>query len=255
MYTGIDEEDWWLVSAAQRTARKRVYPQIAALARELQQTLEPDGIGWGTSEDKVEHYHSFSLNLPASWARSYLQLPLWPADFATQGRGRSWWATFQVLFDFLNAEVTIGYLTRPQTVTEAKQAWIPAASEMLDAIRDLPGDWVLSTSHGNYASLERTKHPREWSDAELVESLSKPACHLVVERRLQLPQFTGGAQAREMVLSTVEAIRSRPVWLPAQARQTPAPASGNAEVADDDALAAIETDAAEDAATPVIDDL
>ena len=81
--------------------------------------------------------------------------------------------------------MTIGYLTRPQTVTEAKQAWIPAASEMLDAIRDLPGDWVLSTSHGNYASLERTKHPREWSDAELVESLSKPACHLVVERRLQ----------------------------------------------------------------------
>ena len=75
VYTGIDEEDWWLVSAAQRTARKRVYPQIAALARELQQTLEPDGIGWGTSEDKVEHYHSFSLNLPASWARSYLQRP------------------------------------------------------------------------------------------------------------------------------------------------------------------------------------
>jgi hypothetical protein len=90
VYTGIEEEDWWLVSAAQRTARKRVYPQIAALARELQQTLEPDGIRWGTSEDMVVHYHSFQLSQPASWARSYLQLPLWPAHsppMAAVGRG------------------------------------------------------------------------------------------------------------------------------------------------------------------------
>lgn len=256
VYTGIEEEDWWLVSAAQRAARKRVYPQIAALARELQDILEPDGIRWGTSEDKVVHYHSFSLSHPASWARSYLQLPLWPADFATQGRGRSWWATFHVLFDFLNAQVSVGYLTRPETVTQAKQAWAPAAADLIAAVSDLAEDWVLTSSHGNYASLERSKHPRTWAEAELVESLSKPGCHLVLERRLQLPQFTGGSQAREMLVETVEVIRAQPVWLPEASRLAPPPtagSNGDAPIADDKALEATETDAAEDASAGAVE--
>jgi hypothetical protein len=104
--------------------------------------------------------------------------------------------------------------------------------------------------------VELSKHPSEWAEDELIASLSKPGCHLMVERRLLLPQFIGGAQAREMLLECVDAIRDRPAWLPEQARRTPSPDQlpVEAPVADDQALAAAETDAAESAATEVVDE-
>ncbi len=254
VYTGIEEEDWWLVSAAQIVARKRVYPQIAALARELQETLVPDGLRWGVSEDKVVHYHSFSLNAPASWARSYLQLPLWPTDFATQGRGKSWWATFHVLFDFLNAEVSIGYLTRPQNVTDSKHAWIPVAGKLLSSIQDLPDEWVLSSSHGNYAEVKISRHPRHWMQAELEAELAVPFCELVIERRLTLHEFTGGQQARELILEAVAIVRQRADLLPAPARKADSAVhTSEGEVADDGALSTAETEAAEASAERSLD--
>lgn len=214
VYTGIDEEDWWLVCAAQKVARKRLYPQITALARELQQTMVEDGARWGTSEDRVIHYHSMGLNNPASWARSYLQLPLWAVDLPDSGRGPRWWATFHVLFDFLNGDISIGYLTRANTVAQARNSWTPRIPEVLEATRGLESDWLLTTTSGNYAVVTGSHHPSSWAAAELAEHMSKPGFHLALERRLPLQQFTGGQQARQMLLETMKVVREHRVLLP-----------------------------------------
>lgn len=242
VYKGIENEDWWAVCAAQRIARKRVYPEIAALGRQLQESLHPDGVGWGVSEDKVVHYHSFALSSPASWARSYLQLPLWPDSWPKYDRGR-WWATFQILFDFLNAEVTVGYLTRPRNVADARATWVPAAAALLKAARTLPEDYQLTTTHGNYARVTDSQQPSMWTEAALTEQLTRPACHLVLERRLDLQDFGGAAHARALILETVAAIKERPIWVTTPSGQAlaSAPTEAAAQVSDDGVLAEVES--------------
>ncbi|MDN7121465.1 hypothetical protein INN71_08685 [Nocardioides sp. ChNu-153] len=248
VYTGIELEDWWLVSAAQRTARERVYPQVAALARELQQSLEPDGVRWGVREDKIVHHHSTSLGLPASWARSYLQLPFWPRDFPVKGRGTSWWATFHVLLDFLQGDISVGYLTRPQTVTAARTDWAALVPQLLRATHSLDASWRITTSHGNLAVPDQSTHPGEWREEELRASIARPASHIVLERRVALPDLTSGELGRRMILETIRMVRDNPVWLPpGSGGLLPDPAPEDLPVADDEALQAAESEAVEDA--------
>jgi hypothetical protein len=242
VYTGIDEADWWTVCAAQRVASARVYPQIAALARQLQENLEPDGIRWGVSEDRILTYGSLGVGSPASWARSYIQLPFWPKTWPTAGRGNKWWATLQVLFDFLNAVVSIGYLTRPGYQTEAKSKWVPAATQLLGATASLDDAYVLTVTYGDYARVEESKHPSQWTVEEFANQLARPGCHLVVERRLSLDRFTGASQARDLLLETVEAVEKRPSLLVLPSGSAPGSGvSSTGEIADDAALETTET--------------
>ena len=135
MFKGFRDEDYWIVSAAQRVAAERVYPAIATFAKQLNERVPEVGLRWGPSEQGVVNYHSTSLQYPHEWARSYIQLPYWAKDWPER---RGFWATLHVLFDFLDSSVAIGYLQKVPSVAMARKRWLPTVEELTAAIVSLP---------------------------------------------------------------------------------------------------------------------
>lgn len=212
VFEGIPEEDYWLVASAQRVARKRLYPAISTLGRELRTSLAAHGVGWGVSEDKVVHYHSMSMSYPGSWARSYLQLPFWPNGWPKDRRGK-WWATFYCTFDFLHGDVAVGYMIRPESQSVARTAWEPKLAELTQILTRLPKPYLVTVNHGNYARVTEQRPAAEATVPALRNHLLTRNFHLCVERRLAISAITSAAQVHDMILEDVDLVRRNPLLL------------------------------------------
>lgn len=105
VFTGFQMEDYWLVTAAQRVASGRLYPQIRTFFDELTAVLADDGIDWSQPSYKGMWLGgaSTSVSKPSDWTRSYAGAPYWPKAWPKRGNAKSAInLALYAIFDFLN---------------------------------------------------------------------------------------------------------------------------------------------------------
>lgn len=207
VFEGFRDEDYWIVSAAQRVAAERVYPAIATFAKQLNERVGEVGLRWGPNDQGVVQYSSLSLQAPWQWARSYIQLPYWAMDWPER---RGFWASLYVLFDFINSSIAIGYLQKVPSVATARKRWLPKAQEIASAVRSLPTDYQVAFSSSNYA-YDRVSMPAADLSADVVtEEVQRREATLRLERRLAARELQDVEQAVALLSETKRRIDERP---------------------------------------------
>jgi hypothetical protein len=207
VFEGIRDEDYWIVSAAQRVAAERVYPAIATFAKQLNEKAGEVGLRWGPNDQGVVQYQSLSLQYPWDWARSYIQLPYWANDWPQR---KGFWASLYVLFDFIDSSIAIGYLQKVPSVATAKIRWLPNAEEIASAVRSLPSGYQAAFSNSNYAYNRVSMPSTELTADVVVEQIQRPAANLRMERRLTVRELQDVDQAVTLLSETKRLIDERP---------------------------------------------
>ena len=239
VFEGFRDEDYWIVSAAQRVAAERVYPAIATFAKQLNEKVGEVGLRWGPNDQGVVQYQSLSLQYPWAWARSYIQLPYWANAWPPR---RGFWASLYVLFDFVDSSIAIGYLQKVPSVATAKIRWLPEAEEIASAVRSLPSGYQAAFSDSNYAYNRVSMLSTELTADVVREQVHRPATNLRLERRLTVRELQDVEQAVTLLAETKRLIDERPVLF---AVLLPSPS--------DTALDIAPTDPAEDVADPDVE--
>jgi hypothetical protein len=207
VFEGFREEDYWIVSAAQRVAAERVYPAIATFAHQLNGQVGEVGLRWGPNDKGVLNYHSMSLQQPEQWARSYIQLPYWAENWP---RRQGFWATLYVIFDFLDGSVAIGYLQKVPSVAAGRQRWLPAVEAIASAVQSLPEPYQVAFSDYNYAR-SRVLIPAADLTADVVrDQVQRQGANLRLEQRLAARDLQDVGQAAKILAQTKTLIDERP---------------------------------------------
>ncbi len=202
VFNGFRAEDYWLISAAQRVAGDRVYPQLRTFVEDLAAVLDGDDVGWSQPS-----YRSMWLPLgaaiskPTDWTRGWVGVQFWPRTWPErQGRGSG--LALYVLFDFLNPALEVGLSIPGPGVAVAQSAWPDHLGKFVAALHQLPPGYEVVVDSGDVA---RPAHDRdaatvdeEWFSGTM-SSLTTNA-HLRLRRRVDPLQATV-QQARELVLA------------------------------------------------------
>ena len=191
VFTGFKPEDYWLVSAAQRVAGERVYPQIRDFIEDLANSVKVDGIGWSQPT-----YRSMWLPLGASsakpldWTRSWLGVQLWPDTWPKRtGRAGANVALY-VLFDFVDPAVEVGLSIPGPNVATAQSQWATRLPDMLAAAaRTLPDAYAVVRDTGDLArpplpngAVSLPEADSAWAAAAIATMVG--TAHLRLRRRL-----------------------------------------------------------------------
>ena len=112
MFTGFPMEDYWLLTAAQRVAADRLYPQIRTFFDELTAVRgADDGVHWSQPGYKGMWLGgpSTAVSKPADWTRSFVGAPYWPAVWPPRGPAKcAVNLALYAIFDFLNPALEVG---------------------------------------------------------------------------------------------------------------------------------------------------
>ena len=187
MFTGFQPEDYWLVTAAQRVAAQRLYPEIRTFFEDLGAVLAEDGIkrsqpGW----DAVWLGVGTSIAKPVDWTRSFIGRQFWPTAWPTRAPGRLGAnLSLYVLFDFMNPGFECGLSIPGPGVAAAQQTWMEQLPMVATGISALGNGFDVVVDVGDVARPTRIRTPPEvdagWLQGSLA-SLTNPA-HLQLRCR------------------------------------------------------------------------
>lgn len=194
VFTGFQMEDYWLITAAQRVAAGRLYPQIRTFFDELTGALAADGIDWSQPSYKGMWLGgvSTSVNKPSDWTRSYAGAPYWPETWPKRGTAKSAAnLALYAIFDFLNPAMEVGLSIPGPGAAAAQQQWAPHLSDLASELSALDRyDLVLDT--GDFArsarSIAAADVTPEWLASACAAMVS--AAHLRLRLRLDVETMT-----------------------------------------------------------------
>lgn len=216
VFTGFQMEDYWLITAAQRVASGRLYPQIRTFFDELTVALAADGIDWSQPSYKAMWLGgaSTAVNKPSDWTRSYAGAPYWPKAWPKRGTAKSAAnLALYAIFDFLNPAVEIGLSIPGPGAAAAQQQWAPHLNDLASELSALSRyELVLDT--GDFArsarSIAAADVTQEWLASACAAMVG--AAHLRIRRRLDVETVTV-QQAREAMAEIQDACQAVPaLW-------------------------------------------
>jgi hypothetical protein len=197
VFSGFQMEDYWLVTAAQRMASGRVYPQIRTFFDELTVALAADGVDWSQPAYKGMWLGgvSTSVSRPSDWTRSYAGATYGQTHGLNGGlRKRHSILPCMQYSTSLNPAVEIGLSIRGPGAAAAQQQWAPYLN---DLERDLSvlDRYELVLDAGDFArsarSVAAVDVTMEWLAS--VCSAMVGAAHLRLRRRLEIETVTVAA--------------------------------------------------------------
>ncbi|KGH48639.1 hypothetical protein IN07_01385 [Modestobacter caceresii] len=135
VFTGFQAEDYWLISAAQRVAGDRVYPQVRTFVEDLAAVLDSDQIGWSQPGCRSMWLPlGASTSKPTDCTRGWLGAQFWPKAWPQRhGRLGSNLALY-VLFDFLNPALEVGLSIPGPGVAAVQPGWPDHLPNLVNAI-------------------------------------------------------------------------------------------------------------------------
>ncbi|MBU0596209.1 hypothetical protein KJ567_05965, partial [Candidatus Bipolaricaulota bacterium] len=86
VFTGFNQEDYWVVAAGTRIAADRIFPAVATFAGELYEQCSDAGFVRGGTESKIATTRSESLQNPHLWGVTHINIPLWVDSWPTRSR-------------------------------------------------------------------------------------------------------------------------------------------------------------------------
>jgi hypothetical protein len=102
VFQGFRPEDYWLISAAQRVAGERVYPQIQDFIADLISVLDDHGIRWSTKDWRAMWLPGgTSIAKPSDWRRGWVGALLWPDIWPERQGKAAGYVALYVIFDFI----------------------------------------------------------------------------------------------------------------------------------------------------------
>ncbi len=205
VFEGFDAEDFWLVTAAQRVAARRLYPQISTFVQELTGLLDEDGIAWGWPVKGMWATNGLGWTRPQDWTRDFLAAPYWPNDWPQRTKTDA--IALYVLFDFINPAVEVGYVQSPAN-TAAQQKWQPHLAALAGQLGGLGDDWSVVVDSGDWTA-PAAQLPAHEADARWLEGLGGYT-HLRLCRRLDFTTVTTTQVVREALAQVKAAVEACP---------------------------------------------
>lgn len=196
VFEGFNAEDYWLVTAAQRVAVRRLYPAISTFVVELTGLLHDDGIPWGWPYKGLWATSGLGWTRPQDWPRDFLAAPFWPQDWPERTKSSDAIALY-VLFDFINPAVEVGYVQSPPNTAAAQQKWHPHYPALADQLAQVTGEYSVAVDAGDWTT-PAAEAPVAEADAQWFTGLG-PITHLRVRRRLDFITVTTTEVVREVV--------------------------------------------------------
>ena len=208
-------EDYWLITAAQRVASGRLYPQIRTFFDELTVALATDDVHWSQPSYKGMWLGgaSTSVSKPSDWTRSYVGAPYWPKAWPNRGPKNAANLALYAIFDFLNPALEVGLSIPGPGAAFAQQHWAPHLKDLARELSALDR-YELVLDAGDFARSVRTiaaaDVTKEWLASACAEMVG--AAHLRLRQRLAIETVTV-QQAREALGGVQQACSSAPaLW-------------------------------------------
>jgi hypothetical protein len=215
VFTGFPMEDYWLVTAAQRVASGRLYPQMRTFFDELTVVLGTDGVHWSQPSYKGMWLGgaSTAASKPADWTRSFVGAPYWPSAWPTRGPKNAANLALYAIFDFLDPALEVGVSIPGLGAAFMQQHWTPHLPDLAGQLPALD-QYELVLDAGDLARPIRTcagaDITEEWLASACAGMLS--AAHLRFRQRLAIETVTV-QQAREALGGVQRACSSVPaLW-------------------------------------------
>lgn len=201
VFNGFKPEDYWLISAAQRVAGERVYPQVQNFVEDLAAVLDDDSIGWSQPS-----YRSMWLALgastskPTDWTRGWLGAQFWPKTWPQRHGRLGANLALYALFDFLDPALEVGLSIPGPGVAAAQAQWPDLLAKLVVALRELPAGYELVVDPGDVSRPTRVQDAatvdEDWFSGTI--SVLTTTAHLRLRRRVDPLQATV-QQARELI--------------------------------------------------------
>jgi hypothetical protein len=154
MFTGFPMEDYWLLTAAQRVAADRLYPQIRTFFDELTEVLRTDDdVHWSQPSYKGMWLGgaSTAVSKPVDWTRSFVGAPYWPATWPSRGPAKcAVNLALYAIFDFLNPALEVGLSIPGPGAAAAQQHWTPHLQNLATELAAL-NQYELALDTGDFA--------------------------------------------------------------------------------------------------------
>jgi hypothetical protein len=200
VFTAFPMEDYWLITAAQRVASGRLYPQIRTFFDELTVVLGTDDVHWSQPGYKGMWLGgaSTAVGKPADWTRSLVGAPYWPAAWPVRGSAKyAVNLALYAIFDFLDPALEVGMSIPGPGAAFAQQHWTPHLADLARELRALD-QYELVLDAGDFARPVRASAAadvtEEWLTSALAAMLN--SAHLRLRLRLAVETVTV-QQARE----------------------------------------------------------
>jgi hypothetical protein len=215
VFTGFPMEDYWLVTAAQRVASGRLYPQMRTFFDELTVVLGTDDVHWSQPSYKAMWLGgaSTSASKPADWTRSFVGAQYWPAAWPTRGPKNAANLALYAIFDFRDPALEVGLTIPGLGAAFMQQHWTSHLPDLASQLLSLD-QYELALDAGDLA-----RPVRKSAAADITEDWLASACagmlgtaHLRFRQRLAIETVTV-QQAREALGGVQEACSSIPaLW-------------------------------------------
>lgn len=214
VFKGFKAEDYWLISAAQRVAAERVYPELRTFTEDLAAVLAEDGIGWTQLSAKwVWTSSGVALNKPVDWTRSYVGPMFWPTSWPTRTRLGAW-AAIYAIFDFIDPALEVGLTIPGPGAGVAQATWTGHFPAMVSELTQLPDTFEMAFDGGDVARPTKVVNIK-LLDADWLQSVASAAVgtsHLRLRLRHD-PLSITVQQGRELVKSIRSAVEQCPaIW-------------------------------------------
>jgi hypothetical protein len=215
MFNGFQPEDYWLVSAAQRVAGDRLYPQLRSFIEDLAAVLADDGIGWSQpSYRAMWMIVGTSVSKPTDWTRSFVGAQFWPETWPNRNGRLGANLGLYAAFDFLDPALEVGLSIPGPGAALAQQQWTPHLALVAEQLATLPSGFDLAFDAGDPARPSK-QVATSTVDAAWLGSVAGAAVgtsHLRLRRRTD-PLSLTIQEARELLGEVRVAVESCPaLW-------------------------------------------
>lgn len=206
MFTGFRREDYWLISAAQRVAADRLYPEIRTFLEDLLAVLQEEAITWAWNWKGIWTSSGVALAKPNDWTRSYVGAQFWPTSWPRRSKAGNSLALYAA-FNFLDPALEVGLAIPGPGVGVAQDRWGPFSDAVASELANLPAHYELVLDAGDIA------RPARVSPASAVDSIwmtgatasATSTAHLRVRTSVD-PFALTVDQAREAVVAMRDAL-------------------------------------------------
>jgi hypothetical protein len=203
VFTGFNQEDYWVVAAGTRIAADRIYPAIATFAEELYEQCVPLGITRGAREKKIVTNLSASLGNPHLWGVTYINVPLWSE--AWPERRRSVNAMLFVQFPLTEPVLRVGY--RLSINPKRKDAWHRYVPDLVRGLAEADGYEVAVMRYPDLGAIAERINTADLTDAWLRNAIDR-ADTIALQRSLPLDDLVQTAIIRDMLEEDVVLLNS-----------------------------------------------
>lgn len=211
MFTGFNPEDYWLMSAAQRVAHERLYPEIRTFVEDLAGVLAEDGVTWSQPGNRAiwTNYGS-SVSKPGDWVRSFLGVQFWPSGWPDRQTKPGLNTALYAIFDFIDPALEVGLSIACPGLAVAQETWSPSIEAVAQEFNTmLPSDVEVVLDSGDVARPVRLARADvvdvAWFESVLASATT--TAHLRLRSRTD-PLSLTVQDARERLISMRDLVSS-----------------------------------------------